>query len=77
MYEYKGRHELKNFYTISETCELLGLDTDKLRYRCLLHGIHPATYKGVLGLDMRSFETLKNFLFMEQNSEAIHEEPWS
>lgn len=52
--------ELKDYYTISEACEQLGLDTDKLRYLCVLEGIIPFRVDdGILGIgsyDIRRIE---------------------
>ena len=69
--------ERARFHTIPEVCELLGIDTDKLRYQCLLHDIFPATYQGVLGLDMRSFEIIRNALWMARYSDEAHGDPWA
>lgn len=57
MYDYKGLRELKVCYTIPETCELLGLDMDKLRYQCILNCIFPFRQNdGTLLLDRYSFQ---------------------
>lgn len=79
MYDYKGLHELKVFYTISETCELLGLDMDKLRYQCVLNCILPRRMPdGTLGLDRYMFQLLNNALYERQCREGIHDDnPWA
>jgi len=79
MYDYKGLHELKAFYTIPEVCELLNLDMDKLRYQCLLHCVLPVRLKdGTLGLDDYTFQRLNNGLYEEQCRKGIHDDdPWA
>ena len=72
-----NERERNQFYTIPEVCKLLGLDMDKLRSQCLLHGIFPATYKGILGLDMRSFQIISTALFVERCSAETHDDPWA
>lgn len=76
-YRWLNEYERNQFHTIPEVCELLELDMDKLRYQCLLHGILPATYKGVLGLDMRSFQIISTALFVERCSAEAHDDPWA
>ena len=76
-YNWLNKYEEKSFHTISEVCEILGLDMDKLRYQCLLHGIFPAQYKGELGLDTRSLKIIGMTLFSERHSTGIYEDPWA
>jgi len=77
MYDYKGLHELKVFYTIPEVCELLNLDMDKLRYQCLLHDILPASCNGTVGLDMRSFQQINNWFLLKDFNKEDPNEPWA
>ena len=79
MYDYKGRHELKVFYTIPEVCELLELNMDKLRYQCILHCILPCRLgDGTLGLDLHMFHSLNNALYQRQCREGIYDgDPWA
>lgn len=78
MYDYKGIHELKDFYSIQETCDLLKLDENKLRYRCLRHILFPRiNEEGILGFDKRSFQELNNGLYEDQCREGVDEgDPW-
>lgn len=77
MYDYKGLHELKAFYTIPEVCDLLGLDMDKLRYQCLLHNIIPDKLGDTLGLNSQNFQKLSSMLHMERCGEDPHDDPWA
>lgn len=78
MYDYKGLHELKAFYTIPEVCDLLGLDMDKLRYQCVLHCVLPTRRtNGTLGLNADMFQALNNALYQRQCREGIYDDdPW-
>lgn len=76
-YNWLNGLQRKQFYTIPEACKLLGLDTDKLRYQCLLHGILPASYKGVLGLDENSFRRIGSALWIMQYTAKIDGDPWA
>lgn len=78
MVNYIEYRTLKEFYTISEACELLEMGKPDLQTKCEQYGILPVrNEKGVYGFVKYDFCNLHNKLYFEDRKEKKDDDPWA
>ncbi|MBD5155753.1 MAG: hypothetical protein HDT15_12030 [Oscillibacter sp.] len=78
MLEYIDYRTLKEFYTIQETCELLGLEKDALREKCQECRIMPVRNElGEGGFVKYDFRKLHYALYCEDRRNQQEWDPWA
>lgn len=75
---YIDYRTLKEFYTIPEACELLGMEKTELQMKCEQYGILPVRNEtGQFGFVKYDFRTLHNKLYFEDRKEKKEDDPWA
>ena len=78
MLEYIDYRTLKEFYTVQETCELLGLEKDALREKCQECRIMPVRNElGEGGFVKYDFRKLHYALYCEDRRNQQEWDPWA
>ena len=69
---------LKEFYTISEICELFEMPKETLRTQCEIQGINPVRNEiGDAGLTKYDVRRLHNVLYYENRERQKEWDPWA
>lgn len=70
--------ELKEFYTIQETCELFEMPKEELKEKCTKYGINPARNEiGDAGFVKYDIRRLHNKLYYEDREHQKEWDPWA
>ena len=78
MIEYIDYRALKDFYTIEETCELLGVEKDVLKEKCRECRIMPVrNEQGEGGFAKYDFRQLHYALYCEDRKNQQEWDPWA
>ena len=69
---------LRDFYTISELCELFEMPKEDLRTQCEIHSINPVRNEiGDAGLTKYDVRRLHNTLYYENRERQKEWDPWA
>lgn len=78
MIEYLNYKNLKEFYTIPETCEIFGLAKEVLKAKCEEYRIKPVrNEQGEGGFRKYTFRMLHNALYREDRKNRQEWDPWA
>lgn len=76
--KYIDYKTLKEFYTISETCELLEMSKADLKIQCEKHNISPVRNEiGEAGLTKYDVRRLHNMIYFEEREHQKEWDPWA
>lgn len=76
--KYIDYRTLKEFYTISETCELFEMEKRDLQEKCNLHSVNPTRNEiGEFGFTRYDVRRLHNKLYYEDVETAKEADPWA